>query len=53
MNMRPIALAPLVLLLPLAACASNDTAGTVSNTSTEDAVAARLPEVRYYVIADT
>lgn len=53
MNMRSTALAALLSLLPLGACASDSATHVASGTSTEDAAQARLPEVRYYVIADT
>ena len=43
----------LLCLLPLAACASDADGRATTHHATEDAVAAKLPEVRYYVIADT
>lgn len=45
------AIALLLLALPLAACASSDSAK--DSTAAASAVEARQPEVRYYVIADT
>jgi len=52
MNFNRLA-ALLLLALPLAACASSDKAQTVTNAETADAAEASMPEVRYYVIADT
>lgn len=40
-----------LLLLPLAACHSGGPQTT--DTAVEDAAEARLPEVRFYMIADT
>lgn len=52
--MKLIQIASLMLLaLPLAACASNEEAPAVTHAETANATEASLPEVRYYMIADT
>jgi PBP1b-binding outer membrane lipoprotein LpoB len=52
MNLNRIA-ALLLLALPLAACASTGDPQAVTHAETADAAEASLPEVRYYMIADT
>jgi hypothetical protein len=53
-SMRLFDLAPLCLLaLPLMSCASSEKTENVTIIDVEDSAEPCLPEVRYYVIADT
>lgn len=52
MKLNKLALG-LLACMPLMACSSTDDTMVVDNAEMADLTEARLPEVRYYVIADT